>query len=136
MTRLKGSFYHIKIRLVYMATQLFFSDSVNITQSANFKLGRKFWNIILTEYRNLQDFSSSYLASDSLFCSTANFSFRTVHLTFNIFDAWADNFSSNLAWMSNSVKRSNSSDSWNNDKINKTVTTTKCKVITQYLLQD
>ena len=28
-----------------MATQLFFADSVNISQSGNFKLARKFWDL-------------------------------------------------------------------------------------------
>ena len=47
-----------------MATQLFFADSVNITQNDNFKWTRKFWDLWLTECKNLQDFSSFLLTSD------------------------------------------------------------------------
>ena len=28
-----------------MPTQMFFADSVNVTQNDNFKLARKFWNL-------------------------------------------------------------------------------------------
>ena len=42
------------------------------------------WNRWLNEYWNLQDFSSSLLGSDIFVCSTANSSFRTVHLTCSI----------------------------------------------------
>ena len=128
-----GSYCHIKTSLVLLENCLFLTTVLKLLrQSVHFKLGKKVWNRLLTEGKNLLEFCSSLCGSDILACSKENFSFRKVHLKFSTFDSLVHIFSFNLTWMLNSAKRSNLNDTWNNEKINQTVTSTECKVITQY----